>query len=502
MPELAPHRELLLSIDQGTTNSKAVLVDFQGRVQALGSALVGTNAPAPGWVEQSADRVWASVLEAMAACLAAGPATVVGVCLSTQRESVLAWRASTGEPVAPLIGWQDRRTAEWCATALEPGAGAIVRELTGLHIDPMFSAPKIRWLLDHLPAGTPVADVRVGTVDSWLLWKLTKGALHACEAGNASRTLLFDVVGLDWSPDLLEVFGVPEHVLPAVQPSNGTFGQTRDVPGLPDGTPILAVMADSHAALYGQGCTTPGMTKATYGTGSSVMTPVDQFTTTGSSVPTTLAWLTDRPTYAREGNILSSGATLAWAADLLTAGRVFDLMRLAASVPDSGGVHLVPAFSGLGAPHWDRDAQGLISGMSQATTGAHLARAAVDAVAHQICDVVDVIELDQPLTAFRADGGVTVSDLVMQTQADLLGRPVQVADVAEVSALGVARLGWQNLASGDGRTTGLEPDASRTFVSTLEPDERDRRRVGWRDEVLRARMVPRPTRASYQTAAG
>ena len=501
MPEPAPHRELLLSIDQGTTNSKAVLVDFQGQVLAVGSAPVGTNAPAPGWVEQSADRVWASVLEAIAACLADGQATVIGVCLSTQRESVVAWRASTGEPVAPLIGWQDRRTAEWCATALQPEAGDIVRELTGLHIDPMFSAPKIRWLLDHLPAGTSVADVRVGTVDSWLLWKLTKGAVHACEAGNASRTLLYDVVGLDWSPDLLEVFGVPAHVLPDVQPSNGAFGHARGVPGLPDGTPILAVMADSHAALYGQGCTTPGMTKATYGTGSSVMTPVDQFTTTGSPVPTTLAWLTDRPTYAREGNILSSGATLAWAADLLTAGRVADLMRSAASVPDSGGVTLVPAFSGLGAPHWDRDAQALISGLSQATTGAHLARAAVDAVAHQICDVVDVIELDQPLTTFRADGGVTVSDLVMQTQADLLGRPVEVADIAEVSALGVAQLGWRSLASGGGWTIGFERDTSRTLVSALEPAERERRRTRWRDEVLRACVLPGSIRASYQTAA-
>lgn len=486
MPGPAPHRELLLSIDQGTTNSKAVLVDFQGQVLALGSAPVGTDTPAPGWVEQSADRVWASVLEAIAACLAKGPGSVVGVCLTTQRESVVAWRASTGEPVAPLIGWQDRRTAEWCAM-LQPAAAAIVRELTGLHIDPMFSAPKIRWLLDHLPAGIPVADVRVGTVDSWLLWKLTKGAVHACEAGNASRTLLFDVVGLDWSSDLLEVFGVPAHVLPVVQPSNGTFGQTRDVPGLPDGTPILAVMADSHAALYGQGCTTPGMTKATYGTGSSVMTPVHQFTAPDSPVPTTLAWLTDRPTYAREGNILSSGATLTWAADLLTAGRVADLIRLAASVPDSGGVTLVPAFSGLGAPHWDRDAQALISGLSQATTGAHLARAAVDAVAHQICDVVDVIELDQPLTAFRADGGVTVSDLVMQTQADLLERQVEVADTAEVSALGVAQLGWHNPASGDGWSTEFERDTSRTFVPTLQPAERDRRRTRWRDEVLRAR---------------
>ena len=262
------------------------------------------------------------------------------------------------------------------------------------------------------------------------------------------------------------------------------------MPGFPDGTPILAVMADSHAALYGQGCTTPGMAKATYGTGSSVMTPVDGFVPGGSPVPATLAWLTDRPTYAREGNILSSGATLAWAADLLTAGEVADLMSLASGVADSGGVTLVPAFSGLGAPHWDRDATAIISGMTQSTTAAHIARAAVEAVAHQICDVVDAIESDSgnQLSVLRADGGVTVSDLAMQIQADLLGRDVEVADIAEISALGAAQLAWQSVVAR--ARLELRPRPPRMFSPTLDPAERRRRRAVWAGEVVRARLAP------------
>jgi glycerol kinase len=489
VPKSGATREVVLAVDQGTTNSKALLIDALGRVSSWGSAPVGVTAPAPGWVEQDAERIWASVLEAIARCLNGHEATIVGVCLSTQRESVVGWRASTGEPVGPLLGWQDRRTAGWCESSFDRAADTTVRSRTGLRIDAMFSAPKIRWLLDHLPVGTPVRDVLVGTVDSWLLWNLTGGAVHACEAGNASRTLLYDVIDLAWSDDLLDLFGVPRHVLPVVRASNGQFGKTADVPGLPDGLPILAVLADSHAALYGQGCTTAGMAKATYGTGSSVMTPIETFKAADSPVPVTLAWLTDRPTFAREGNILSSGATLDWASSLLTGGRVGDLTALAASVPDSSGVSLVPAFSGLGAPHWDRDAQAVISGMTQVTTAAHIARAAVDSVAHQICDVVEVIERDgNPVTVFRADGGVTVSDLVMQVQADLLGRRVEVAQIAEASALGVAQLGWLAIAPGEGWSTAST--GRRQFEATLDAGDRQRRRSVWRREVARARFVP------------
>ncbi len=485
-PSFSPARDVIVSIDQGTTNTKAVLVDAFGRVLASGSAPVGVHSPATGWVEQRAELVWTSVLEAVAAADIESY-TIVGVALSTQRESVVGWDASTGRPVGPVIGWQDRRTADWCASAFDDEARAVVRKRTGLQIDPMFSAPKLRWLLDHLPTGVATADVRVGTVDSWLLWNLTGGAAHRCEAGNASRTLLYDVVELRWGPDLLDLFGIPPHVLPQVEASNGAFGVTAGVAGLADGIPILAVMADSHAALFGQGCTTPGMAKATYGTGSSVMTPVSEFVASTSAVPTTLAWVTDRPTYAREGNILATGAALAWTADMLLGGRVADLMTLAETVADSGGVTLVPAFSGLGAPHWDRDATAVISGMTASTSAAHIARAAIEAVGHQVSDVVEAIELDgERLTTFRADGGITVSDLAMQTQADLLGRAIEVADVPEVSALGAAQLGWLT----------LEPTldwsahrgAPRIVTPRLAESERLRRRARWTAEVGRSRL--------------
>src|SRR5690349_13517596 len=416
--------QLILAIDQGTTNTKAVLVDERGAVAAVGSAPVGVTSPRPGWVEQDPHRIWSSVLAAVRNCQAAlpAPARLAGVALSTQRESILTWRASTGEPVGPLIGWQDRRTVDWCAEMIDDAGRQAVRQRTGLQVDPMFSAPKLRWLLDHLPDDVPTEDVRAGTVDSWLIWQLTGGDAHACEAGNASRTLLYDITTLGWSPDLLEVFGIPSEVLPAALPSTATFGRCAGAAPITDGTPIVAVLADSHAALFGHGCTDVGMTKATYGTGASVITPVPGVPAAGSSVPATLAWLVDDvPTYALEGNILSSGATLAWTADILTGGDVAALVDLAGTVADNGGVTLVPAFTGLGAPHWDRTAVAVFSGMTTATGRGHLARAAVESVAHQICDIVDVIEgAAGRVRTLRADGGATVAGLVMQTQADLL----------------------------------------------------------------------------------
>jgi glycerol kinase len=345
--------QLILAIDQGTTNSKAALISADGRLVSGGSAPVGISSPRPGWVEQDANRIWTSVLEAMAACVRGAPhAEIVGVALSTQRESVVGWRSSTGAPLGPVIGWQDRRTASWCSQALSEQDGQLVKARTGLRVDPMFSAPKMRWLLD-VATEVSIDDVRLGTVDSWLVWQLTSGTEHLCEAGNASRTLLYDITALDWNPELSDVFGVPAATLPAIVASDQGFGTTSGVPLVPDGTPIVAVLADSHAALFGQGCTDAGTAKATYGTGSSVMAPVRDLTAGDARIPVTLAWVIDgSPTYALEGNILSSGATLAWAADLLTDGRVADLVDLADTVADSGGVTLVPAFAGLGAPHW------------------------------------------------------------------------------------------------------------------------------------------------------
>jgi glycerol kinase len=488
---------VILSIDQGTTNSKAILVDEAGEVAGYGAAPVGLASPRPGWIEQDAEEIWASVLAAVAACRASAAGgsggvppgmgtvsdtTLVGVTISNQRESVVTWQRSTGAPLGPVIGWQDRRTASWCTTVATKDTDDQVRARTGLRIDAMFSAPKLRWLLDQLQ-GVPRSDVCLGTVDAWLVWRLTSGSSYACEAGNASRTLLYDVLDLNWSPELCDLFGVPVETLPPVQPSNGSFGQTRDVPGLPDGVPILAVLADSHAALYGQGCTAAGMAKATFGTGSSIMTPTETFQADRTAVPSTLAWLTDRPTYAREGNILSSGATLSWMATTLGLPGVAELTALAADVSDSDGVVLVPAFTGLGAPYWDREVRAALGGMTTSTTRGHLARAALDSVAHQICDVVEEIDEDQPIKALRADGGATASSELMQTQADLLGRPVEVADVAEVSALGAAHLGWSRLG------TQIPPAAAtKSFVPAMGEPERRRRRELWRRQVAHARQ--------------
>ena len=463
--------QAVLAIDQGTTNSKAALVRADGTVLATGSAPVALSTPRPGWVEQDADDLWQSVLRAVGSCLRAD-VDVVGIALSTQRESVVGFTRS-GQPVGPVLGWQDVRTSSWCGQ-LPAAVDELVRRRTGLRVDAMFSAPKMHWLLDQ-------ADSLVGTVDSWLIHRLTDCREHLTEAGNASRTLLFDVQQLDWSPELLDAFGVPRSALPDVRPSNAGFGVTAGVPGLPDGIPIIAVLADSHAAMYGQGCTQTGMVKATYGTGSSVMTPVDDFVETGC----TLAWLTDRPVYALEGNIVSSGAALAWTADLLGLPDVGALVTLAATVPSAEGVVLVPAFVGLGAPQWDREARAALTGMNSSTTRAEVARAAVDAVAHQICDITDTIP--GAVKSLRADGGATVSGLLMQTQADLLGRPVEAADVPEASALGAAELAWTTL----GATTGWAARRSyRTFEPRLDAAARAELRTQWAAAVASVRVTP------------
>lgn len=464
----------MLAIDQGTTNSKAVLVAADGTVLATGSAPVGLSTPQPGWAEQDADDIWQSVLAAISSCLAAVDAVeIVGVALSTQRESVVGWDRD-GRPVGPLIGWQDVRTTEWCSK-LPASVDSLVHERTGLRVDAMFSAPKLHWLLEHAAAD------RVGTVDSWLIHRLTGCREHLTDAGNASRTLLYDVLDLDWSTSLLEAFDVPRSVLPEVRASNGGFGTTAGVPGLRDGIPIVAVLADSHAAMYGQGCTQAGMIKATYGTGSSVMTPVDAFVADGC----TLAWLTGAPLYALEGNIVSSGAALAWTAGLLGLPDVGALMELAATVPSADGVVLVPAFAGLGAPHWDRNARAALTGMSSATTPAHVARACVDAVAHQICDIIE--SMGTTPSRLRADGGATVSDLLMQTQADLLGHPVEAANVAEISALGTAELAWTTLGE---PTNWSATRPTRLFQPTLPPAARATHRTHWTKAVTATRTHP------------
>lgn len=478
------HEGLVLALDQGTTNTKALLVDpVTGHLHARAARPVGIAFPAPGAVEQDAEELWSATLAAIADCLAQHPgAPIAAISIANQRETVVAWDARDGRVLGPALGWQDARTAAACQELR--GAAGEVRARTGLDLDPMFSAPKMRWLLDQ--AGGPSEHIRLGTIDTFLVERLT-GSFVA-EAGNASRTLLLDLASQQWAPDLLDLFGIPAGALAPIHPSAGELGRTRTGLPLPSGIPVLAVLADSHAALYLHSGGRPGEGKATYGTGSSVMVAAEQ-TTAPLGIASTLAWLTDHPVFAREGNIVASGAALAWMASLLTGGDVAALGRLADQVPDAGNVAFVPAFSGLGAPYFDRSAVAVLAGMTGGTSPAILARAAFDAVAQQVADVIEAIESDGAahLAVLHADGGATASELLMQTQADLLGRTVHVAATQEASALGAALLAARTLgASAD--QTGWGTGADGAVVTPVLPaTERARRRAAWADAISRAR---------------
>ena len=483
---------VVLSIDQGTTNTKAVLVDVEsGRVVSEGSAPTGIRFPAPGWVEQDAQEIWTATTAAIAACLRGLPgAEVVAIGISNQRETAVCWSRATGLPLGPALGWQDARTAQWCDTLVrrDPSAAEVVRRRTGLSLDPMFSAPKFRAAIEHaVGAGADPGDVLVGTVDSWLVWNLT--GEHLTEHGNASRTMLLGLDSLAWDAELLDLFEVHERHLPTVRASDAGFGTTlRPVGGVPAGVPVVAVLADSHSALYHHRCTTPGSGKATYGTGTSVMSPTSDFRSAPDGIATTVAWHAHgQPTYAREGNIVASGSALDWMAATLGgppgAGGAF-LTELASTVSDSGGVSFVPAFSGLAAPHWDRAALGVITGVTGGTSRGQLALAALEAVAQQVADVVEAMEADQAvrIDELHADGGATASGRLMQIQADLLARPVTVADNPAASALGVARLAAERLGFAP-----PEPAPGRR-VDPL-PENRTDARHRWARAISRSRGV-------------
>ncbi|WP_305785666.1 FGGY family carbohydrate kinase [Symbioplanes lichenis] len=444
----------VLAIDQGTSATKCLLVSGAGEVVRSASAPVPIRYPRPGWVEQDAGEILDSVLAAAAECLdGVPPAAVRVVGLSTQRESAVVWDRRTGKPAGPVLGWQDQRGREVCDERREHAA--VVRKLSGLPLDPMFSAAKLRWLLDRTP------DALVGTVDSWLLYALTGD--HRIEAGNASRTQLLDVSTGEWSPALLDLFGIPASALPSIVPSSGDLGTVLPSFGPLAGLPITAVLGDSHAALYAHG-STDGV-KVTYGTGSSVMKLGDS---TGPAVCRTIAWASPNPAHAAEGNIRSSGSTVAWVAELL--GTTTEHVAALAADASSDGVHLVPAFGGLAAPWWDDAATGTISGLTLGTRAPQLARAAVESVAHQVADVVEAMG---GASCVLADGGATGNDVLMQIQADLLGVPVRRARTANLSALGAAALAG-----------GLSP--ALTYDEFLPRPGAAESRSAWRDAVRRA----------------
>jgi len=480
---------LVLAIDQGTTNTKALVVDENGHIHAQASSPSTTDYPHPGWAEQSAAGIWnetRSVIDAAAAQM--NDRSIDAIAISNQRETIVAWDAETGKPVGPAILWQCSRTAPECAALIAAGHNETVEAATGLGINPMFPASKLAWILKQRQEAQRLHDeghLRTGTVDSWLLWNLTSGASFATDHSNASRTQLFDTAKLEWSIELAEVFGTPISCLPAARPSDSRFGETA--PGatsLPPGIPIMAMMGDSHAALYGHGVRRPGTVKATYGTGSSLMTLTSQRVTSSHGLSGTIAWTDESGTaYALEGNILVSAQAAAYIAELLGIGDASKLSELAQTVETAGGVTFVPALSGLGAPYWNDHATGTVAGMTHGSRPAHVARATFEAIAMQISDVFEAMQSDvgERLVGLRTDGGASSNAFLMQLQSDLLQRPVESAVVEEVSALGAAAMAFRALGQ-----EWLPDTRSKRYEPRMTPEAVNAIRAKWKEAVRRA----------------
>jgi glycerol kinase len=440
--------EYVLALDQGTTSSRAILFDREGVPRAVAQKEFRQIFPRPGWVEHDPDEIWSSQSAVAAEVLAgAGVAArdVAAIGIANQRETTLLWERETGRPVANAIVWQDRRTADLCDRLKGAGHEALFQRKTGLLIDAYFSGTKLHWLLHETPGALKRAqagELAFGTVDTWLLWKLTRGKVHVTDATNASRTLLYDIHRGDWDDELLGLLDVPRAVLPEVRPSSEVYGQAQ---GLDAEVPIAGIAGDQQAALFGQMCVEPGRFKNTYGTGCFLLLHTgERAVASKRRLVTTVAWrLGDRTEYALEGSIFIAGAAVQWLRDGLGLIRsAAEVEALARSVPDNGGVVLVPAFAGLGAPHWDPRARGAVLGLTRGATGAHLARAALEGIAHQVCDVVEAMEADAGLGRgeLRVDGGAAANDLLMQIQADLAGMPVVRPTVLETTARGAAYL--------------------------------------------------------------
>lgn len=477
----------ILAIDQGTTNTKALLVSARGEILARASRPTSVAYPRAGWAEQSAADIWAGVREVIAEVMAAGH-PVAGVAITNQRETIGLWDARSGEPVAPFALWQCRRSSARCADLRARGYEPDVVAKTGLTLDPMFSAAKLACLLDDVPDARARAEdggLKAGTVDAWLLWNLT-GGRHATDHTNASRTQLMNLETLDWDQDLAELFTVPLSILPEILPSDAIFGTTAEgATALPAGVPICTMMGDSHAALFGHGFEGPSRVKATCGTGSSLMTVTDRRVWSAHGLSSTIAWSQgDAVFHALEGNISVSGHAAAFTARLLGLADEQALSDLARTVDDADGVCLVPALAGLGAPHWHDGARGMICGMTLATTPAHVARAAFEAIALQIRDVFVAMEADLHggLPELSVDGGAAQNPLLAQLLADLLDRPVRRPGAPEISALGAARMAAQRL----GLAQAAPASTDEIFTPSL-PAARRAEIIGrWRDGLARA----------------
>ncbi|MBI4588874.1 MAG: glycerol kinase GlpK [Candidatus Rokubacteria bacterium] len=492
-------KRYVLALDQGTTGSTALVVDAAGEVRGRGYAELPQYYPRPGWVEHAPEEIWTTTERAAQQALAGArvPASeLAAIGITNQRETTLLWDRKTGQPIHRAIVWQCRRTAGLCDTLKADGLEPLFRRKTGLVLDAYFSGTKIRWLLDEVPQARPRAErgeLAFGTVDSWLLWKLTGGRRHATDPSNASRTLCFDIRSLGWDAELAGALGVPMSVFPEVRPSAGVFGETADLGWLPAGIPVAGIAGDQQAALFGQGCYEPGMAKNTYGTGCFVLLNTGSAPVASTrGLVTTVAWqVGGTPTYALEGSVFIAGAAVQWLRDGLgLIAHAAESQTLAESVEDTGGVYLVPAFVGLGAPYWDMYARGAILGITRGTARAHLVRAALEAIAYQSRDVLEAMaqEAGVSLRSLRVDGGAAANDFLCQFQADVLDVAVLRPVITETTALGAAYLAGV----GAGLWTSLSELAERwrldrQFFPSRDAAARAAGYRGWRRAVERAR---------------
>ena len=488
----------ILALDQGTTSSRAIVFDHAGSIRAQAQQELTQHYPQPGWVEQDPNEIWSTQLNVARLALQRAGVTATGIAaigITNQRETTVVWHRKTGEPLYNAIVWQDRRTATYCDQLKKKGFNAQVSAKTGLLLDPYFSGTKLRWILDHVDGARKEAEsgnLAFGTVDSWLIWKLSGGAAHVTDDSNASRTLLYNIRTGNWDDKLLAIFDVPHSLLPAVCPSSGLVAETRaDVLGAR--IPIAGIAGDQQAALFGQCCFRPGMVKNTYGTGCfMLMHTGHKLVHSHNRLLTTVAWrIGNRLEYALEGSVFIAGAAVQWLRDGLGIIRSSaEVEALAATVPDNGGVYLVPAFTGLGSPHWDAYARGTIVGLTRGSTAAHIARAALESIAYQSADLLNAMRDDSKtrLSELRVDGGATQNDLLMQFQADLLGVPVVRPRVFETTALGVAYLAGLAIGYWKSRNDiAAHWREERRFEPKMSRDEAQQLQARWLKALRRAK---------------
>jgi glycerol kinase len=488
----------ILALDQGTTSSRAIVFDHDGSIRAVAQKEFQQIFPQSGWVEHDPLEIWQTQLDTAREALAkAGLSArdIAAIGITNQRETTVVWDRATGAPIHNAIVWQDRRTASFCDDLKEAGHAPLIQHRTGLVIDAYFSGSKLRWLLDNVPGARARAErgeLAFGTVDTWLLWNLTGGALHVTDPSNASRTMLYDLHSGTWSDELLAILGVPRSVLPDIRSSSEVYSEA-----LPDllgsAIPIAGIAGDQQAALFGQGCFSRGLAKNTYGTGCFMLMNIGTAPAPSKhQLLTTVAWRTGTETdFALEGSVFIGGAAVQWLRDGLGIIKSSsDVEALAASVPDSAGVYLVPAFAGLGAPHWDQWARGTIAGITRGTNRGHIARAALEGIAFQVADVLDVMKTDSDVTMneLRVDGGACTNNLLMQFQADVLQVPVVRPKVIETTALGAAYLAGLAVGFWKSQAEVAEAwQADRRFVPIMPPAEAAHRRSRWAEALNRSR---------------